>query len=125
MTSVRRSTAVGARLADRSSPVAAASGPQDPWDPWLEMIAAGVFTSPRAGEPGHGWTAVLRRQPILIVDGRAHGGYTGVFELICCECGDNPYLGYSQVSPRLQQVRGPYAIAAGVAAYEQHLGLTP
>jgi hypothetical protein len=55
------------------------------------------------------------------VDGRVEGG---VFELICCECGDNPYLDYSQVSPRLQQIRGPYTIAEGLAAYEQHLGLT-
>ena len=46
------------------------------------------------------------------------------FELICCECGDNPYLDYSRASPRLQQIRGPYTIAAGLAAYEQHLGLT-
>ena len=47
----------------------------------------------------------------------------GAFELICCECGDNPYLDYSRVSPRLQQLRGPYTITAGLAAYEQHLGL--
>lgn len=58
---------------------------------------------------------MLRRQPVMIVDGRAERGYTGAFELICCECGDNPYLDYSRVSPRLQQIRGPYAIAAGLA----------
>jgi hypothetical protein len=28
-----------------------------------------------------------------------------------------------RVSPRLQQLRGPYTITAGLAAYEQHLGL--
>jgi hypothetical protein len=88
------------------------------------MIAAGVIIPPLAGEPGHGCTAVLRRQPVLIVDGRAEGGYTDAFELICCECGDNPYLDYSQVSPRLQQIRGPHTITAGLAAYDQHLGLT-
>jgi hypothetical protein len=66
---------------------------------------------------------VLRSQPVLIVDGRVEGGHTGAFELICCECGDNPYLDYSQISPRLQQIRGPYTIAEGLAAYEQHLGL--
>jgi hypothetical protein len=64
---------------------------------------------------------VLRSQPVLIVDGRVEGG---AFELICCECGDNPHLAYSQVSPRLQQIRGPYPIAEGLVAYEQHLGLT-
>jgi hypothetical protein len=67
---------------------------------------------------------VVRRQPVMFVDGRAEGGYAGVFGLICCECGDNPYLDYAHVSPRLQQIRGPYAIAAGLAAYDQHLGLT-
>ena len=87
------------------------------------MNAEGV-ASPPPGEPGHGGTAVLRSQPILIADGRGERGYTGVFELICCECGDNPDLDYSQVSPRLQQIRGPYTIATGLAAYEQHLGLT-
>jgi hypothetical protein len=85
------------------------------------MIAAGLVTSPLAGEPGHGCTAVLRRQPVLIGDGRAERRYTGAFKLICCECGDNPYLDYSQISPRLQR---PYTIAAGLAAYERHLGLT-
>jgi hypothetical protein len=88
------------------------------------MIAAGMITSPSAGEPGHGGTAVLRRQSVLIVDGPADRRYAGAFELICCECGDNPYLDYSQVSPRLRQIRGPYTITAGLAAYEQHLGLT-
>jgi hypothetical protein len=28
------------------------------------------------GQPGHGWTVVLRRQPARIVDGRPQGGYT-------------------------------------------------
>lgn len=125
MRSVRRITANDTPLAVRSNRAAATSSPQDPRDPWLEMIAAGVLTSPVAGEPGHGWTAVLRGQPVLIVDGWAQGGHTGAFELICCECGDNPYLDYSQVSPRLHQLRGPYPIAAGIAAYEQHLGVTP
>jgi hypothetical protein len=89
------------------------------------MIAAGMITPPLAGEPGHGGTAVLRRQrqPVLIADGRAERRYPDAFELICCECGDNPYLDYSRVSPRLQQIRGPYTIVAGLAAYEQHLGL--
>jgi hypothetical protein len=88
------------------------------------MVAAGYIASPLAGEPGHGGTAVLRRQPVQVVDGRGERGHTDSFELICCECGDNPYLDYSQVSARLQQIRGPYPIAAGLAAYEQHLGLT-
>jgi hypothetical protein len=72
------------------------------------------------GQPGHGWTVVLRRQPARIVEGQPQGGYTNAFEIICCECGDNPDLDYRQVSPQLQRIRGPYPIAAGVAAYEKH-----
>ncbi len=67
-----------------------------------------------------GWTVVLRRQPARIVEGRAEGGYTEVFELICCDCGDDPDLDYREVAPWLQRVRGPYPIADGIAAYEQH-----
>ena len=110
-----------AGLPDRSA--ATGSSPDSP-DPWPEMVAAGMIASPLAGEPGHGGTAVLRRQPVLPADGRAaERRYTGAFELICCECGDNPYLDYSRVSARLRQLRGPYTITAGLAAYEQHLGL--
>ena len=66
------------------------------------------------------WTVVLRRQPARIVEGRPEGGYTDMFELICCDCGDDPDLDYHHVSRELQQIRGPYPIAAGIAAYEQH-----
>jgi len=52
------------------------------------------------------------------------GGYTGAFELICCECGDHPYLDYSEISPRPQRIRGPYTLRAGITAYEKHLALT-
>ena len=44
-----------------------------------------------------------------------------MYELVCCDCGDHPYLDYREVSPGLQQIRGPYPIAAGVAAYERHI----
>jgi hypothetical protein len=74
-------------------------------------------------QPGHGRAVVLRRRPARIVEGRPDGGYTDVFEIICCYCGDCPYLDYREVSPELQRIRGPYPIAAGVAAYEEHLRL--
>jgi hypothetical protein len=74
-------------------------------------------------QPALGWTVVLRRQPARIVEGRAEGGYTDVFELICCYCGDHPDLDHRDVSPELQRIRGPYPIAVGVAAYEEHLEL--
>ncbi len=117
-------TANGTPPPDRAIPTTAPGGPHDSRDPWLRPGSPGFRASAQAGQPGHGGTAVLRSQPVLMVDGRVEGGHTGAFELICCECGDNPYLDYSQISPRLQQIRGPYTIAEGLAAYEQHLGLS-
>lgn len=67
-----------------------------------------------------GWTVVLRRQPTRITDEHPQG-YTGAFELICCECGDNPDLGYRHVPTEIQRIRGPYPIEAGIAAYQQHV----
>lgn len=72
-------------------------------------------------QTGLGWTVVLRRQPVRIVEGRAEGGYTDAYELVCCECGDHPDLDFREISPELQQIRGPYQIAAGIAAYERHV----
>ena len=74
-------------------------------------------------QPALGWTVVLRRQPARSAEGQVHGGCTNVFEIICCDCGDHPDLDYGEVSPELQRIRGPYPIAAGVAAYEQHVDL--
>jgi hypothetical protein len=79
---------------------------------------------PRRGHPDHGLALSLRRQPVRLVKGRIVGGYTGAFELICSHCGDHPYLDYSQVSPRLRRLRGPFnTIEEGLAAYDEHLGL--
>ena len=72
------------------------------------------------GRAGHGWTVVLRRQPIRIAEGRPEGGYTDEFEIVCCDCGDDPDLDYREVSPELQQIRGPYPVAAGITAYVKH-----
>jgi len=73
-------------------------------------------------QPGHGWTVVLRRQPVRIVDGRPEGGYTDAFEIVCCDCGDHPDLDYSEVALELRRVRGPYSVADGIAAYVAHVG---
>ena len=108
----------------RPDAVTASPAPSDPGDPWLMRVDAEDVAFPRAGQPGHGCTAVLRRQPPRIAGGRIEDGHAGAFEIICCNRGDNPYLDYSQLSSRLQKTRGPYAIAAGLAAYEYHLGLT-
>lgn len=83
------------------------------------------MTLPLAGQPGHGRTASLRRQPAHIVAGRMEGSYTSAFELICPSCGDHPYLDYSEVPPQLQRLRGPRTLQAGLAAYDEHLGLLP
>lgn len=72
-------------------------------------------------QPGRGWTVVLRRQPSRIVEGRPKSGYTDAYELVCCDCGDDPDLDYHEVSPKLQQIRGPYSIEAGIAAYQEHV----
>jgi hypothetical protein len=92
--------------------------PGDPSD-----SAANGRVIPPVGQPGHGeFTASLRRQRVR--PGRLEDGYTGAFEVICGDCGDSPGLGYSQVSPRLQRLRGPYTtIEAGLAAYQEHLGV--
>jgi hypothetical protein len=102
------------RPPDRPGALPVSRGPRD----------QDLTTLPAAGQPGHGCTATLRRRPARIMQGRAAGGYTSAFELICCECGDHPDLDYSEISPRLQRIRGPYTIRAGLAAYEKHLGLT-
>jgi hypothetical protein len=85
--------------------------------------AANGRVIPPAGQSGHGeFTASLRRQRVL--PGRLEDGYTGAFEVICGDCGDYPDLAYSQVPRRLQRLRGPYnTIKAGLAAYQEHLGL--
>ena len=67
-----------------------------------------------------GWTVVLRRRPARIVEGRPEGGYTEEWEIICCDCGDDPGLDYREVSPALQRIRGPYPFAVGITAYVQH-----
>jgi len=63
-----------------------------------------------------GWTVVLRRRPARIVEGRPEGGYTEEWEIICCDCGDDPGLDYREVIPALQRIRGPYPIAVGITA---------
>jgi hypothetical protein len=76
--------------------------------------------------PGCGWAAILRRVPARRVAGRPEGGYTDAFEVVCRDCGDDPYLDYRDVPPKLQRIRGPYrGVVAGAAAYEEHIALHP
>jgi hypothetical protein len=85
------------------------------------MTSVGRTRPAGLDQPALGWTVVLRRQPGRIVDGRPEG-YTSLFEIVCCYCGDHPDLDYREVSPALRRIRGPYPVAAGVAAYSRHLG---
>jgi hypothetical protein len=83
------------------------------------------MTFPAAGQPGHGRTAFVRRRPVRIVDGRFEAGYAGAFELICPDCGDNPYVDYFELPARLQWLRGPFTLQAALEAYDEHLGPLP
>jgi len=97
--------------------------PRDRRDPWLRTEPSGPNALPLAGQPGHGSTPVLRREPVLLEDGRFEGGYTDLFEFICPRCGDNPDLDFSEIPPRLQWLRGPRPLEAALAAYHMRLGL--
>ncbi len=105
-----------------SSAVTALYHPRHARNPDRSKVEKAMTMTP-VGQPGHGATASIRRQPVRVVEDRLEGGYTDVFEIICHDCGDHRYLDYSQVPLRLQQIRGPYTLDAALAAYEQHLGL--
>lgn len=91
---------------------------------WLRIDPQGTGSLPPAGQPGHGRTTSLRWQSAWVVQDR-EGHQTGLFEIICPDCGDHPYLDYEGIPPRLQKIRGPYPLEAGLDAYAEHLGLVP
>jgi hypothetical protein len=95
-----------------SAAVAIAFGLQLPNAYWMPVAAI------IAMKPDLQQTTFVAEQ--RLVEGRPVGGYTDAFELICCDCGDDPDRAYRELPPRLQLVRGPYPIAAGVAAYQRH-----
>jgi hypothetical protein len=124
---------VGAATSHAKTGTRSAGCPQDVWadrgrharDPRGSAEAGGVLTVPVAGQPGHGITASIRRQPVLFAEGPREGGFRDAFEVICGDCGDYLYWDYSEIPLSLQRIRGPYAtMAAALAAYDQHLGLT-
>jgi hypothetical protein len=67
------------------------------------------------------WTMVLRRQKASAADGEPGNDYTNSFEIICRDCGDDLGLDYQDAPPRLQRIRGPYWMQAGVTEYEAHI----
>ena len=97
--------------------------PRDSRDPWLRAAAGQAVTSPPAGQPGHGNEAVVRKQPVRMEDGCVEGGYNEVFEVICPSCGDSPDLNFSEISPRLQWLRGPHSLEVAVAVFHKHQGI--
>jgi hypothetical protein len=104
---------------DRVSSVAVPSGSLDP-----RPGANDAGPLAPVDENGRIARSFLRRQPVHIVAGRIEGGYTSAFEVICCDCGDNPDLDYCGISPWLQRLRGPYPLLEGFAAYRAHLAMT-
>jgi hypothetical protein len=102
--------------------VSSVTVPSGPVDPRPGANAAGPLAP--AGQDARIARSFLRRQLVHIVAGRIEGGYTGTFEVICCDCGDNPDLDYCGISPRLQRLRGPYTLLEGFTAYRAHLAVT-
>jgi hypothetical protein len=50
---------------------------------------------------------VLQRRPARMARGRPEGGWTDEFEIVCCDCGDDPDLDYREVPPRLSGSAAP------------------
>jgi hypothetical protein len=73
-------------------------------------------------QPGNGRTVVLRRQSARVVEGRPRGGYTDMFEVICCDCGDGPSLDYSEASRELHLIPAPYPLVDGISASIEQCG---
>ena len=74
-------------------------------------------------QPALGWTVVLRRCPVRSAEDRVQGGYTNIFEIICCDCGDHPDWDYRDVSRRgfggsaaLPHSRGRHSLQRAPAA---------
>ena len=65
------------------------------------------------------WSVTLRRQPASLSTGHAESE-TSTFEIVCRECGDDPGLDNREVSAELQQIRGPYTLSDGIAAFTRH-----
>jgi hypothetical protein len=65
------------------------------------------------------WTIRLQGQPADLSTGTLEDD-TAMYELICRYCGDDPDLDYRQIPVGLRQIRGPYPLQAGVAAFLTH-----
>jgi hypothetical protein len=58
-------------------------------------------------------------RPAPAEPGNSNSG-SDTYEIICRICGDDPGLDHQEVSPELQQIRGPYMLSVAVAAFVKH-----
>lgn len=73
------------------------------------------------GQPGHTTSAMIQSRRISSAAGKWR--YTGELEVICYDCGDDPAVDYTKVSPLLRRLRGPYrTVADAQAALKRHCG---
>jgi len=68
---------------DNEPPIVFVPRPRENRDLSLCIVPEEAAIPPPAGQPGHGSGAVLRRQPVRIVEGHVEGGYTDMYELLC------------------------------------------
>jgi hypothetical protein len=74
----------------------------------------------QAAEPEQHWTIALRRQPADPGTSNPENPSSRTYEIICRICGDDPALDHQQMSAELQQIRGPYTLSDGIAAFARH-----
>jgi hypothetical protein len=73
-----------------------------------------------ATEPEQHWTIALRRQPVGPGTSNPENPSSRTYEIICRICSDDPALDHQQMSAELQQIRGPYTLSDGIAAFARH-----
>jgi hypothetical protein len=73
-----------------------------------------------ATEPEQHWTIALRRQPVGPGTSNPENPSSRTYEIICRICSDDPALDHQQMSAELQQIRGPYTLSDGIAAFAGH-----
>jgi len=73
-----------------------------------------------ATEPEQHWTIALRCQPAGPGTSKPENPSSRTYEIICRICGDDPALDHQQMSAELQQIRGPYTLSDGIAAFARH-----
>ena len=83
------------------------------------FIAAkeGTYAGDRARAPLDSRTSAQASRPGT---SNPEGPGSDTYEIICRICGDDPALDHQQMSAELQQIRGPYTLSDGIAAFARH-----